>query len=112
VKRGFTLIGLPRVELRYRTLATDLELNARLWDVAPDGTETLVDRGAYRATNPDPTGERARFELFGAAWRFRAGHRVLLEVVQDDSTFLRRDNFASSATIDGGRLSMPTRGAS
>ena len=53
---SFTLIGMPRLTLRYRALAPDIQLNARLWDVAANGTQTLVTRGAYRAVAPNPPG--------------------------------------------------------
>jgi hypothetical protein len=101
VTRDFTLIGLPRLTLAYRATAGDLELNSRLWDVAPDGTATLI-----RATSLSGT---VTYELFGNAWRLRAGHRVRLEVVQNDASYLRPDNFASSATIDSARLELPGR---
>jgi fermentation-respiration switch protein FrsA (DUF1100 family) len=104
---GFTIAGLPRLRLRFSTLAPDIELNSRLWDVAPDGTRTLVDRGAYRAVAPAPTAEVADYELFGDSWRFERGHRLLLEVTEDDSSYLRRDNFPSNATIADARLTLP-----
>jgi hypothetical protein len=109
VTHDFTLLGLPRLRLAYRAVAPDIELNSRLWDVAPDGTQTLIDRGAYRALAPNPAGAVADYELFGNAWRLRAGHRVRLEVVQSDAGYLRPDNFASSATIDSVRLELPGR---
>jgi predicted acyl esterase len=104
---GLTIAGLPRLRLRFTTVSPDIELNSRLWDLAPDGTLTLVDRGAYRAVAPDPGGAVADYELFGSAWRFEAGHKIVLEVTQDDSTYLRRDNFPSAATIDDARLTLP-----
>jgi ABC-2 type transport system ATP-binding protein len=106
VVRDFTQLGLPRLTLAYQATASDLELNSRLWDVAPGGTATLVDRGAYRATSAAGT---IVYELFGNAWRWRAGHRIRLEVVQDDASYLRADNFASSATISSARLEIPGR---
>ena len=109
VPPGTTLMGLPRLVLRYRTPAPDIELNSRLWDVAPDGTQTLVTRGAYRALAPDPAGAVADYELFGNAWTFAPGHRLLLEVTQDDSSYLRADNIPSAAVIDDARLVLPVR---
>ncbi|HEY1358712.1 MAG TPA: CocE/NonD family hydrolase, partial [Thermoleophilaceae bacterium] len=53
---GFTLRGMPRLELHFRTLAPDVELNSRLWDVDPGGTRTLVTRGAQRVLNPNRAG--------------------------------------------------------
>jgi predicted acyl esterase len=103
------LVGMPLLRLRYRTAASDAQLNARLWDVAPDGTQTLVTRGAHRVLRPDPSGETAEYELFGNHWRFEPGHRLLLEVTQDDSPYLRRDNVASTVAIDAATLTLPTR---
>jgi len=105
----FTLIGMPRLSLRFRAIAPDVQLNARLWDVAPGGTQTLVTRGAYRAVGPNPAGERAEYGLFGNHWRFEPGHRLMLEVTADDSPYLRRDNFPAVATIDGARIVLPGR---
>jgi ABC-2 type transport system ATP-binding protein len=110
VPAGTTTIGAPLLKLRVTSLAPDLELNARLWDVGPDGARTLVTRGAYRVVSPKPAGEDVEYELWGNHWRVEPGHRLELEVVQDDSTYLRRDNFAGSATIEGGELVLPTRG--
>jgi predicted acyl esterase len=106
VTRDFTLAGLPRLTVAYRATAPDLELNSRLWDVAPDGTLTLIDRGAYRATNAAGT---VTYELFGNAWRLARGHRIRLEVLQSDAGYLRPDNFASTATIESARLELPGR---
>jgi len=101
-----TLMGLPRLTLTYSATASDFELNSRLWDVAGDGTKTLVTRGAYRGS---ATSGRIVTELFGNAWRVRAGHRLELEVLQDDSTFLRPDNVPSTVTIQNAKLELPVR---
>ena len=106
VEDNWTMVGLPHLRFSFQTAAPDLELNSRLWDVAPDGTQTLVDRGAYRSVG-EAGGAVADYELFGNAWRFEAGHRLMLEIVQDDSTYLRRDNFPSTATISDLTLSIP-----
>jgi predicted acyl esterase len=105
----FALIGMPRLSLRYRALAPDVQLNARLWDVAPGGTQTLVTRGAYRAVAPNLAGDRAEYDLFGNHWRFEPGHRLMLEVTGDDSPYLRRDNFPALVTIDSARIVLPGR---
>jgi hypothetical protein len=99
-----TLVGLPRVEVSYTATAPDFELNARLWDIAPDGTRTLIDRGAYRG-GPELSGT-AEYELFGNAWRLDAGHELELELLQDDSTFLRPHNYASTVTVQKARLGL------
>ena len=109
LERGLTLRGMPRLELRFRTVARDVELNSRLWDVEPGGTRTLVTRGARRVLRPDPAGATVSYSLFGNHWRFQPGHRLLLEVAPDDSPYLRRDNFPAVVTVDGAHLSLPVR---
>ena len=103
---GTTLMGLPRVKLNYTATAPDFELNARLWDVTQDGSRTLITRGVYRGASLRGT---IVYELFGTAWRIKAGHRLQLELLQDDSTFLRPDNVPSTVTIERARLELPVR---
>lgn len=107
VTRDFTQLGLPRLTLTFQATAPELQLDSRLWDVAPDGTATLVDRGAYRVTGA--ASGTVTYELFGNAWRWRAGHRVRLEVVQNDASYLRPHNVASSAVVQSARLEIPGR---
>jgi predicted acyl esterase len=96
---GATLMGLPRLTITYRATAPDFELNSRLWDVAPGGTRTLVTRGAYRG-GPSLGPATFTYEMFGNAWRVRPGHVLQLELLQDDSTFLRPDNIPSTVTVE------------
>jgi pimeloyl-ACP methyl ester carboxylesterase len=102
-----TLMGLPRLKLTYTATAPDFELNARLWDVAPDGALTLVDRGAYRG-GPETSGT-IEYELFGNAWRLDPGHSLRLELLQDDSTYLRPDNVPSTVTVHTARIELRLR---
>ena len=109
VDAPFTLAGMPRLRFRFAAPgATDVTFTPRLWDQAPDGTQTLVTRGAWRSVGAAAGGEQVDTELFGAAWRFEPGHRVVLEVPQVDATYFRPDNFPSSATLSGARLELPT----
>jgi predicted acyl esterase len=105
--RAFTLAGMPRLRFRFTTAAPDVTFGPRLWDVAPDGTQTLVTRGAWRSVAPDPAGEAVDTELFGAAWRFAPGHRLMLEIPQVDATYLRPDNFSSATVVDRVTLELP-----
>jgi X-Pro dipeptidyl-peptidase (S15 family) len=106
VPRGTTLMGLPRLSIAYRATAPDFELNSRLWDVASDGSRTLVTRGAYRG-GPSLGPVTVAYEMFGNAWRMKPGHRLQLELLQDDSTFLRTDNVPSTVTIERLALELP-----
>jgi dienelactone hydrolase len=106
-----TMIGATRVELDFSfegvdPVASGLELNARLYDVYPDGTAVMVDRGVRRVADASGT---VRYELHGNGWRFEAGHRIRIEVAQDDSPYLVPSSVPSSTSIGGVRLHLPVR---
>lgn len=107
VDRAFTLAGMPRLRFRFTAAAADITFTPRLWDVAPDGSQTLVSRGAWRSVGAGATGEVVDFELYGAAWRFATDHRLMLEIPQSDATYFRPDSFASAASVEGVRLELP-----
>jgi predicted acyl esterase len=102
-----TMIGATKLTVEYTaSTAQGVQLNARLYDVFPDGTQVMVDRGPYRvvsATGP------ATFELHGNAWRFEPGHRLRLELSQDDSPYLKTSEVASTITVNGVKLRVPVR---
>ena len=89
----------------------DATIALKLWDVAPDGSKTLVTRGVYRlaVAGGDPTQGIIDVELFGNAWRFPGGHLVQLQISQADPPFLRPDNLASAIDFGPLRLILPTR---
>jgi len=97
------LAGAPRLRFLFTTTATDITFEPRLWDVAPDGSQTLIPRGAWRAFGSGSVDT----ELFGASWRFGPGHQLRVEVGQVDAPYFRPDNFASGALVDGVRLELP-----
>src|SRR5437588_669037 len=94
----------PRFDVRAAITRCDPGRSGR-W-VAPGGARTLVTRGAYRGSAAQG---RIVYELYGNAWRIRPGHRLQLELLQDDSTFLRPDNVLSTVTIERARLELPVR---
>jgi dienelactone hydrolase len=102
-----TMIGATKVTVDYTaSTAAGVQLNARLYDVFPDGTQVMVDRGPYRvvsATGP------ATFELHGNAWRFEPGHKIRIELAQDDSPYLKVSEVASTIDIAGVHLRVPVR---
>jgi hypothetical protein len=65
----------------------------------------LVDRGARRVTDTSGT---VSYELHGNGWRFHPGHKVRIEIAQDDGPYLKASNVASTATITGVTLQIPT----
>jgi predicted acyl esterase len=107
VTTPFTLLGEPALHLAATVAGTDAEIDALLWDVAPDGTKTLVTRGAYRFTG-SPGAATIDTPLQGNGWAFAPGHVIRLEVTQNDASYLRPDNFPSAVVYSSVRLTLPT----
>ncbi|MBT2406663.1 MULTISPECIES: CocE/NonD family hydrolase [unclassified Streptomyces] len=82
------ILGRPRVTARLRMDVPYGQIIARLCDVAPDGSSTLVTRGALNLSArrgreravPWPVGshEEVTFELSGIGHSFPPGHRIRL----------------------------------
>ncbi|MET9386106.1 CocE/NonD family hydrolase [Streptomyces sp. NPDC002928] len=84
------VLGRPRVRLRLTSDAPRGQVIARVCDVAPDGSSTLVTRGVLNLSArlgrdrsvPWPPGatEDVTFELTGIGHAFPPGHRIRLAV--------------------------------
>ncbi len=79
---GYTLMGSPTVLATIASPVANSEIAARLLDVAPDGTETLVDRQLFR---PAVGTARQVFELHPSGHLFEAGHVAKLELLPKDA---------------------------
>jgi predicted acyl esterase len=108
LKDAFTMAGLPLVQLKYDTQATDYWIAARLFDRAPDGAMTLVTRGLCRVNTASSDETCETFALFGNSWTFAKEHTVVLELSQADQPFLRRNNVPSTIAYPDIRLNVPT----
>jgi hypothetical protein len=110
--RSLTFVGLAHVDLAYTLVgAYTATLNARVWDVAPDGTALLMTRGTYRIDTPayDAASQTIQLPLFGNHWRLEAGHRIRLDLTQVDyPTFLPSNSSTAILTFPGAQLVLPT----
>ena len=106
LKSTYTMLGLTRVTVPHTGQGQDIQLNARMYDVFPDGTEVMVDRGERRVTNANET---TLFELHGNGWQFPKGHSIRIELTQDDDPYLKRSNAPSSLLLSGAKLEIPVR---
>jgi predicted acyl esterase len=82
------------------------QLDSRLWDVGPDGKQTLISRGVYRLL--DNQQGNIVFQLHGNGWRFAPGHKPKLELLGRDSPYLRPSNGSFSITVTNVRVELPT----
>ncbi|MFL5894939.1 MAG: CocE/NonD family hydrolase [Thermoleophilaceae bacterium] len=104
---GFTLMGLPAVQADIQTTGPSGQLDSRLWDVAPNGKQTLVSRGAYRLTD-NQTGKAVVFQLHGNGWHFAPGHIAKLELLGNDAPYLRASNTQFSVQVSNVVVELPT----
>jgi fermentation-respiration switch protein FrsA (DUF1100 family) len=106
---GFTLLGLPTVTATIQTIGDFGELDSMLFDVAPDGSQRLISRGAYRLTN-NQSGQ-VTFQLHGNGYAFPAGHSVKLVLLGSDNPYLRPSNNAAfSVQVSNLTATLPTAG--
>lgn len=94
------MTGIPRFGLQVISKAIGqpsgpgpletFQLDPRIYDVAPDGGEILVTRGAYSENVDAPVGPHtAGFEAFGFSYRFAEGHRIKVVLATNDAPYLR-----------------------
>jgi hypothetical protein len=104
---GYTLMGSPTVVADYLVSGDFPQIAARLWDVAPDTTQTLVSHALYRP-RLDNLGPQV-FQLHPSGWRFAAGHTVKLELLGQSSPYGRASNGTFSVTVSNLELRLPVR---
>ncbi|HEX8074000.1 MAG TPA: CocE/NonD family hydrolase [Thermoleophilaceae bacterium] len=102
---GYTLMGSPTVTAAIGTTGAFPQIDSRLWDVAPDGDQTLVTHGIYR---PDASGVQT-FQLHPNGWRFAAGHVPKLELLGRDAPYARPSNGEFTVTASKLRFTLPVR---
>ena len=103
---GIHIIGQPIINVYYSSIGTDVELIAKLWDVTPSGTQTLITRGLLRIAS---VGDVARIRTFGNDYVIPAGNTLELEISNVDFPYLRPDNLPSTTTIYYVDLSLPVK---
>lgn len=86
------------------------QVDPKLYDVAPDGTATLITRGAYaeQLGAGAPRVHQARFDAFAFAHTFPAGHHARLTLSSADVAYLRPNTTAFQvALLPGSALDLP-----
>lgn len=107
---GYTMLGAPTIYAQMSATGTDPIVVERLWDVAPDGTQSLVARGDFR-----PSADLSQvqvFQLHPGAWHFAAGHIPKLELLGQDPPYLRAPEGSFTVTISALGLILPTHDTS
>ena len=100
--------GQPVVALRATTSALRVQLNVRLIDVAPEGTQHLVTRGTFILEGAPGTAEVV-IPTYGNLWEAAPDHVLRLEITNLDSPYLAPSRVPSVTEISEVRLEIPTR---
>ena len=106
-----TMMGMTRVTIPHTGMSANAVHPAQrtaLRRVSRTAKQVLVDRGTQRLTSPNGT---TILDLHGAGWRFEEGHRIRIELAQDDDPYIKSALSPSSLTISGVRLDIPVREA-
>ena len=104
---GYTLLGSPTVVADLKVTGKFAYIAARLLDVDPaTNTETLVARGVYRINTNSPDGLQV-FQLHPGAWHFATGHVPKLELLGQDSPYVRPSNGVFSISVSNLALRLP-----
>ena len=104
---GYTVIGSPTVRARIDAHGPAGQVAARLWDVSPNGRQTLMARVAYRPRTDDARPQV--FQLHPAGWYVRPGHVVKLELLGADQLYVRASNGPFTLTVSDLELRLPVR---
>ena len=117
VKKALTLLGAPTVKTTLQVTdaeaqapyvtgpAVGTQLDARLWDVGPDGSALLLTRLLYR---PRVSGPQT-FQLHPIGYRVAAGHQLALELRGSDAPYGRPSNEPFVINVGKLRVSLPIR---
>lgn len=107
---GYTLMGSPTVIAKISSPTANSEMAARLLDVDPNGTETLVARQLFR---PQVGTARQVFQLHPSGHLFAPGHVAKLELLPRDAgggtlnSYGRAANGQGDITVSGLDLRLP-----
>jgi hypothetical protein len=106
LEKATHLAGEPKVTVDATALAPTAHLNALLYDVAADGTATLVSRHAAYVAASGPT----ELTLYAQDWRFAAGHRIGILISGAEDSWVEPPHTGQTVTISGGTLALPVLG--
>jgi predicted acyl esterase len=107
VTQAFTMLGLPTVKATVNAIGQYGQIDARLWDLAPNNTQRLITRGVY-SLNSNQSG-KITFQLHGNGYRFAPGHSVELQLLGRDAPYYQAGNFPVSVNVSNLTISLPTK---
>lgn len=99
------LAGEPVLKVRANAPAPRTNLVGLTYDIAPDGTARLVNRGTYLLRG---SGEQvATFDLYGQDWVLEEGHRLGVLVTGSDSNWWTHVPTGTTVTVQSASIGLP-----
>jgi dienelactone hydrolase len=106
VTQTFTMLGQPTMRMHVSTIGDYGQIDARLWDVAPDGSETYVTRGTYTLTD-DQTGT-ITWQMWGAGYTFPKGDTIRVELLAQDVPIERPSPGPFAVSVSDFTIELPS----
>jgi predicted acyl esterase len=107
------IAGQPTVTVRLSTPAFREQLNIRLIDVKPDGTEHLVTRGTHTLDTGNPLRpighEKVTITSYGNVWQADQADVLRLEITNVDSPYIEPSRVPSVTRLGKVELEIPVR---
>jgi hypothetical protein len=103
LKKSARMAGIPSAAVQLAPLAPRTNVAVNVYDVAPDGTATMVTRGAATA---DAAGVEA-VRLFPTDWTFAKGHRVGVLVSGANAESYIHVPTRTTVQVGGGTVALP-----
>jgi hypothetical protein len=99
------LAGEMVLRAQVQTTAPGAQLVATVYDVAPDGSAKLVNRGATALRGSGA--QDAEFKLYPSDWRVERGHRIALSLTAGDNGWFTPGVTQQAVKVQGGSLELP-----
>ena len=103
LRRAARLAGIPAATVKLAPVVARTNVVVNVYDVAPDGTATMVTRGAALV---DAAGSKA-VRLFPTDWTFARGHRVGVLVSGANSEAYTHVPTNTTVTVSSGTMTLP-----
>ena len=100
--------GAPHASLMWSSTAADSQLDVKLYDVAPDGSASLLSSGCTAVAGTAGSPQRVELDLAHTAIEVKAGHRFEVWVKGSDApTWLPAQQPAADTVGSGARITVP-----
>ena len=107
------IAGQPAVTVQLSTAASREQLNIRLVDVKPDGTEHLVTRGTYTLDTGSPLrpigNQKVTITSYGNLWQADPADVLRLEITNVDSPYIEPSRVPSVTRLGRVEIEIPVR---